>query len=235
MILIIKHISIEGPGIIEDYLRECKREYGIVELDKGEILPSTLDGVDAIISLGGPMGAYEDDKYKFLRQECEFLKSAQENKIPILGICLGAQLLAKALGAEVKKAPQVEIGWYRVNLTQRGRTDPLFRGIGEELLVFQWHEDQFDIPEGGNLLAYSIPCFNQAFRFGENAYGLQFHIEVTPGMIELWFEKYSEDEELKLIDKDEIISFAEENYRAFLTQAEKILSNFLKIVDFISR
>ena len=219
MIIVIKHISVEGPGTLGKFLENAGRQFNTVELDTGDKLPDDLSKIEAVISLGGPMNVYEEDEHPFLKDEDIFLKKAIEREIPILGICLGAQLLAKAAGAEVKKAPEKEIGWYRLRLTDEGENDRLFKGIGKEFSVFQWHEDTFQIPKGASLLATSNTCKNQAFRLGKNAYGLQFHIEVDDKMIENWSNEYLKKEEKMLIDYYKIKG-------KFNTSASRIYNNF---------
>ncbi len=139
------------------------------------------------------MNVYEEDRYPFLRGKDLLIKEAIQRGKHILGICLGAQLIAKALGAKVTKAPSKEIGWYDVSLTEEGCRDPLFASLPKTFPVFQWHEDTFEIPRGGKLLATSTAVPSQAFRYGENAYGLQFHLEVTTEMIRAWMEEYEEE------------------------------------------
>ena len=190
--LIIKHIDIEGPGLIEDCLKQERNPYQILNLNFGVHLPK-LDDLTHIIILGGAMNVYEEDRYPFLRDEDLFIKEAIQRGKKILGICLGAQLMAKALGAKVFKAPMKEIGWYDVSLTRVGSHDPLFSNLPKTFHVFQWHEDSFEIPKFGKLIATSSSVPNQAFRYGENAYGLQFHLEVTEGMIREWMEVYEEE------------------------------------------
>lgn len=231
MILIIKHISIEGPGIIGEFFKNPAWKVETIELDKGDKLPEALSEIEATIILGGPMNVYEERKFPFLKDEDIFLKKAIKEEIPVLGICLGAQLLAKACGAKVKKAEQEEIGWYKVNLTKEGMKDLLFEGLNQELDVFQWHEDTFEIPEKGTLLATSDSCKNQAFRFGKNAYGLQFHIEVTPSMVESWIEEYLDSKDK--IKKDHAQKMFIDTYKKkeqFKRQADGILLNSLKII-----
>jgi GMP synthase (glutamine-hydrolysing) len=177
--LIIKHVDIEGPGLIEYCLEQEKISYQILELKAGVHLPK-LDDFTHIVFLGGPMNVYEEDRYPFLRDEDLFIKEAIQRGKSVLGICLGAQLIAKALGSKVLKAPIEEIGWYDVSLTKIGSNDPLFSNLPKKFPVFQWHEDTFEIPEKAKLLAISDSVLHQAFRYGENAYGLQFHLEV-PG------------------------------------------------------
>ena len=158
----------------------------IVELAAGEKIPERLDGVEAVVCLGGPMNVYEEASFPFLKQEDALIRDIVRKQIPFLGICLGAQLLSKACGGKVYKAPAKELGWSNVTLTPEGAMDPLFQGTGQPFTVFQWHEDTFSIPEGGTLLATSARCRNQAFRVGSCAYGLQFHVEVTPDMVAAW-------------------------------------------------
>jgi GMP synthase (glutamine-hydrolysing) len=190
--LIIKHIDIEGPGLVEYCLRQGKLPYQILNLTPRVHLPK-LEEITHIVLLGGPMNVYEEDRYPFLREEDLFIKEAIQRGKAILGICLGAQLIAKALGAKVSKAPAKEIGWYDVSLTEIGSQDPLFSSLPKTFSVFQWHEDTFEIPKGGKLIATSSPVPHQAFRYGEKVYGLQFHLEVTEGMIGEWLDTYEEE------------------------------------------
>jgi GMP synthase (glutamine-hydrolysing) len=127
-----------------------------------------------------------NDSLPWLRQEERFLTAAISSGVPVLGICLGAQLLAKCLGARVYPMRHKEIGWYPVNFTEAGLGDPLFEGLDADETVFQWHGDTFDLPAGAVHLAASELCANQAFRAGANLYGLQFHPEVTPEIIASW-------------------------------------------------
>jgi len=186
-VLIIKHAEIEGPGLIEDLLVQGKTPYQMIELYLNTPLPNP-ESFSHVVILGGPMNVFEEDQYPFLRNEDLFIKEAIQRGRAILGICLGAQLIAKALGAKVFKAPVKEIGWYDVSLTKVGSQDPFFSNLPKIFPVFQWHEDTFEIPRGGQLIATSSPVFHQAFRYGENAYGLQFHLEVTKEMIREWLE-----------------------------------------------
>ena len=185
MILVIKHESNEGPGTLGDFIKSSGYKVEIAELAKGDSLPS-LSECDWIISLGGPMNVYEEDEYPFLGLEDEFLRGAIEKKVPTLGICLGAQMLAKCMKAEVIRSKVKEIGWCQVRLTKDARYDPLFHGLPESLTVFQWHEDTFAVPVKSVLLATGSECQNQAIRIGHHAWAIQFHPEMTPQMIPNW-------------------------------------------------
>ena len=185
-IVIVKHVANEGPGSIGDFFRTTAWDLHTIELYNGDPLKISLDEVAAVVVMGGPMNVYEEDKYPFLKEENSFIKKIVEREIPYLGICLGSQLLAKACGAAVIKAPVKEVGWFNVSLTMEAAHDPFFQGIEGPLEVFQWHEDTFTVPDGGVLLATAETCKNQAFRYGRKAYGLQFHVEVTTDMIWSW-------------------------------------------------
>lgn len=185
MITIIKHAYIEGAGTLENFFKETFFEAKVFELWQGEHLPA-LDACEAIISLGGPMNVYETDTYPFLRDEEDYIREALDKNIPFLGICLGAQLLAKACGAPVIKAPREEIGWFTVAVTPDARHDALFGNFASKLDVFQWHQDMFALPRGAVLCATGDICRNQAFRIGECAWGLQFHPEMTKEMLNSW-------------------------------------------------
>lgn len=185
-IYVVKHTEDEGPGLLGAYFRGLGWKVRTIELHRGDGLPEDLESAWGVVMLGGPMNVYEEGPYPFLRLEDGFIKQVLGKGVPFLGICLGAQLLAKACRALVTKSPQKEIGWSEVRLTEEGAKDGLFQGLPEAFTVFQWHEDTFAIPESASLLATSESCRNQAFRVGDSAYGLQFHVEVTPEMIEDW-------------------------------------------------
>lgn len=191
-VLIVKHVDIEGPGSIQDFLRKEKISYQTLNLQLDTHFPK-LDDLTHIVLLGGPMNVYKEERYPFLKGEDLFIKEAIQRGKRILGICLGAQLISKALGARVFKAPVKEIGWYDVSLTEEGAEDSIFSHFPKTFSVFQWHEDTFEIPHAGKLIATSTNVHHQAFRYGENAYGLQFHLEVTEEMICDWVEAYEEE------------------------------------------
>jgi GMP synthase (glutamine-hydrolysing) len=225
-ILVVKHAEQEGPGLIGELFEADGWGVDVVELAKGDTLPSSLSEVGALVIMGGPMNVYEEESYPWLKTEDKLITKALVEEIPLLGICLGAQLLAKACGASIGKAPEKEIGWYTVQLTAEGMQDPLFREIGKDLTAFQWHEDTFEVPDGAVLLAQGETCPNQAFRVGTCAFGLQFHLEVTPAMIQTWMK----GEEGK-VDTRRILRDTKKVRDVFGRQARRVLLNFKQVVE----
>ncbi len=185
-ILVLQHHPEEGPGTLGDFLLKKGADIKTVHAHKGEMPPGESAGFAALISMGGPMNVYEEERYPWLAEENRLLAQAAKAGLPVMGVCLGAQLLAKALGAKVVRSPGEEIGWYQAKLTPAAAADPLLAGVAPTVPVLQWHGDMFQVPEGGRLLATGEPCPHQAFGY-KNAYGFQFHIEVTPGILKQWF------------------------------------------------
>lgn len=199
-VLIVKNITTEGPGTVEDFLKEESIPYRIMELYDGEISPS-LEGFDTLIIMGGPMAVYEIQRYPHLIVGSRIIREAINRDMRVLGICLGAQMIANCLGAEVHPGAEKEIGWYHIELTEDGLKDTFIRSLAvhprvgdfcRRFKVFHWHGDTFDIPPEGVLLASSELYKNQSFRYGNNVYGFQFHIEVTKEMLIEWFKNTAE-------------------------------------------
>jgi len=182
-VLAFRHVPFENLGLIAPMLAARGIDVDYADLyQAGAVMPDTA-AYDALIFLGGPMSANDDLPY--LGSEMELIRQAVTRRQPILGICLGAQLIARALGATVRRNSAKEIGWYSLRFTDAARSDRLFHGLSEEA-VFHWHGETFDLPAGAELLASSDLCRNQAFRIGELVYALQFHLEVTPDIITDW-------------------------------------------------
>ena len=179
-----RHVPFEDLGLIRASLEERGISIEYADLFRpGAPVPDTTQAA-GLIFMGGPMSANDD--LPWLRQELQLISRAVERRQPVLGVCLGAQLIAKALGSRVYQNAVKEIGWFEIHLTEAAARDALFAGIGPVETVFHWHGETFDLPPGAQWLAYSEACRNQAFRAGANTYGLQFHLEVTPAMIEDW-------------------------------------------------
>lgn len=185
-VLVLQHLSCEHPGAFSEVMDERSVEAAPVEIDEEEPLPDWRE-FDAILAMGGPMGAYEEADHPWLAAEKELIRDSVEAGKPFLGVCLGVQLLASALGAEVGPLEAgAEVGLLPVDLTAEGRDHPLFAGMPDPLVTLQWHGDTFELPEGSTLLASSPAAPHQAFQSGRAAYGVQFHLEVTPEMAREW-------------------------------------------------
>ena len=184
-VLVLQHIACEPPGAYEDVLRERGATIHRVELDEGEPLPDRGE-IDAIVCMGGPMSATDDVELPWLTEEKKFIANAVRGGTPFWGVCLGVQLLAASLGARVHPGPKPEVGVLPVELTEDAHIDPVFSGLPREFLTLQWHGDTFDLPAGAVRLAGSAPYPNQAFRVGSSAYGVQFHVEVSPELAREW-------------------------------------------------
>jgi GMP synthase-like glutamine amidotransferase len=179
-VTIIRHVPFEDIGHIGPIL--SGRGHDIEYRTLGETLD--LGRSDALIIMGGPMSVNDPDPWVSI--EIQAIEEAMRRAIPVLGICLGAQLIAKALGQPVTRNPVKEIGWYPIHWRNEAAADPLFHSLHSPETLFHWHGETFGLPEGSVWLAYSERCPHQAFRYGTNIYGLQFHPEVTPEMIADW-------------------------------------------------
>lgn len=183
-VLAFRHVPAEHLGIIAGCLDAAGPPWKYIDIYQGAASLPPLDLASGLVFLGGPMSANDDLPY--IRSEIQLIETAVARKTPVLGVCLGAQLIAKALGAKVYLNPVKEIGWFPISWTGAARQDRLFAGLTRPETVFHWHGETFDLPAGAVRLAESEACRNQAFRFGANVYGLQFHLEVTPEMIADW-------------------------------------------------
>jgi GMP synthase (glutamine-hydrolysing) len=183
-VLVFRHTPADDLGLIASALdaQGILREYA--DLYAEPSAESLVSEADALIFMGGPMSANDDHPY--IRREIQYIRDASERGQMVLGVCLGAQLIAKALGAGVHANGVKEIGWASVTFTRAAANDPLFAGLHDAEMIFHWHGETFELPAGAELLASSSACRHQAFRVGNSIYGLQFHLEVTPAMIAEW-------------------------------------------------
>lgn len=183
-VLAFRHIPAEHLGLLGDALRRHAIDFEYVDLSRASGPPLSICHARALIFMGGPMSANEESPY--IRQELLYIAQAASQNKPLLGICLGAQLIAKALGARVFQNAVKEIGWAAVDFTAAAACDPLFHGLQQPQMMFHWHSETFDLPARAELLASSAACRHQAYRVGDRIYGLQFHLEVTAAMIADW-------------------------------------------------
>ena len=182
-VLFIQHSDVDRPGLLGETLDGMGIPVRVIRPDLGQSLPEFLEEFGGLVLGGGPQGAYEKEKYPYLSNECALVRQAASQGKPVLGLCLGAQLMASALGARVQPG-QREVGFFEVTLDPISQYDPLWRGIPARFVATHWHGDVFDLPPGGMRLAWSALTRNQLFRYGHALYGLQFHLEMTPGLFE---------------------------------------------------
>lgn len=193
-ILVLRHSHHVGPGYLGDFLKRRGLKQHLVALDRGEALPASPEEFGAVVVLGGEMNVHDEKKHPFLKPENTFIQQTIQRGVPYLGLCLGGQLLAKAMGGEVTKNPVKEIGPYEIALTESGSSDPLFAEFPPRFPFCQWHGDTFStLPPDAVLLASNAMCKHQAFRLGAHAYGLQFHPETTELVLANWCRDFGSD------------------------------------------
>lgn len=231
-LLIVQNISREGPGLLEQVLRDENIRFDLVDLDKGQEMPA-LDGYKALVVLGGPDSA--NDETAKMTSELARIKEGLDAGLPYLGICLGLQTLVKAAGGEVVKGEVKEAGFidpddnqHTVTVTSEGKTDPLLAGLPEVLDVFQLHGETVELTPDMTVLATGKFCRNQIVRVADKAYGIQSHFELTPEMLAVWAEQ---DPDLIPIGKDKLLADFEAIRQPYTSIGQTLLRNFLRIAE----
>ncbi len=210
-IYVLQHHPVENLGNIADALEGAALAWQYVHVNEGQPVPASMKGAGGLIVMGGPMGVYQTDRYPWLRDEMRLIEDAMKSNLPVLGVCLGAQILAAALGAKVERNPNgKEIGWHPIRLDETAKDDRLMRGLPATMTPFHWHGDIFDLPPGAISLASSdkTPC--QAFRLGDKAYGFQFHFEVTRDGVAAMADAFAKELIRENIAADRMIAQASE-------------------------
>ncbi len=216
-------------GIIEDILRERDIRYLYCDAWSRDAWPGPED-MSALIVLGGEMNVDSLDRHPFLRHARTLVRAAVDAGRPVLGVCLGAQILTRAMGAEVRPAPRREIGFLPVKATAAGMDDPVLAAFAPEAKVFQFHEDACELPEGAELLFTGDEVPVQAFRAGESAYGIQFHFEVTTEEIAAWCDATPDLEEAWGTSKEKLMRQAEESLARQQESGKQATRRFLKLL-----
>jgi GMP synthase (glutamine-hydrolysing) len=195
-LLVFQHVAAEPLGTLDPLIRRRGHRIRFVNFERDPDAQPVVDRYRGLVVLGGPMNVEDQARRPHLRTELRAIEQALRQGKPVLGICLGAQLLAHVLGAPVRRHERPEIGWYDLHLTGAGQADPMLGKLAPRTPVFQWHGYTFDLPDGAVQLARTDTCEQQAFRWGDSAYGLQFHPEVDAPLIERWLEKPDHADEL---------------------------------------
>ena len=232
-ILVFQHVPYEPLGTLNPQLKAAGFRIRYVNFSREPDARPDMDAYNGLVVLGGPMSVNQTDRYPHLDTEIELIKEALELRIPILGICLGAQLLARALGAKVHRSSRPEIGWHDIHLDPTVSDDPLLGNFGQCEKVFQWHSDTFELPREAVHLASSDVCAHQAFRYGDNAYGFQFHLEVDSKLIGRWLKVPAHLREIEamdgLVDPQQVMSETQQQIASNHQLAEATFAQFIKL------
>jgi len=238
-ILVCQHVPYELLGTLNPLFKKEGFRIKYVNFGRHPNAEPTLDDYDGLILLGGPMNVDEVEKHPHLAHEVKLVKDAIKKDIPVLGICLGAQLIAQALGASVKPNSEKEIGWYDFSLTEDGKNDPIFKHFNNNEEIFQWHGYTFDIPDGAKHLASSSTCTNQAFSYGDKVYAMQFHLEVDEPLINRWLKVPLHVEEINSLNGKVVIETIQKethkNIDNTLALSESVFSEFIKLFGKIKK
>ena len=233
-LLVFQHVAAEPLGTLDPLIRRRGHRVRFKNFERHPDAQLNTDRYRGLIVLGGPMNVEEHPQRAHLRNEMQAIEAMLKQDKPVLGICLGAQLLAHVLGAAVPRNPIKEIGWYPLHKTAAGKDDPVLAPLGETTPVFQWHGCRFDIPKDAVHLARSADCEQQAFRYGDNAYGFQFHLEMDERLVERWLATPAYREELADSglphDEAAIRTHTRQHIAAMQQQADAVFNNFLDLV-----
>ncbi|MEN5061460.1 glutamine amidotransferase [Luteimonas sp. TWI1416] len=233
-ILVFQHVAAEPLGTLDPLIRRRGHRIRFVNFEREPDAQPTVDRYRGLIVLGGPMNVEDRHARAHLLTELRAIERMLELGRPVLGICLGAQLLAHVLGAPVRRIARPEIGWYPLRSTEAGLGDPVLAPLGAGAPVFQWHGRHFEIPGSAVHLARTDSCEQQAFRYGDNAYGFQFHLEMDAPLIERWLGTPAYRDELASAglphDADAIRALTAQHIAPMQARAEAVFNTFLDLV-----
>jgi GMP synthase (glutamine-hydrolysing) len=232
-LLVLQHVAHELLGTLNPLLKSAGFRLRYVNFARHPEARPNLDGYHGLVVLGGPMSVNDAVRLPHLTTEMKLIEEALRRDLLVLGICLGAQLIAKTLGATVYPNREKEIGWYDVSPTDKAEEDPLLGTFQETEKIFQWHGETFDIPKSTIHLAFSSLCANQAFRYGTNVYGLQFHLEVDEPMIYRWLRVAENKKEIGAlggtIDPERIHRETPEHIKRLQQLSDSVFTQFIQL------
>ncbi len=233
-VIVFQHVAHKILGTLNPTLKKKGLRIRYINFDRTPEENPSIEKYDALIILGGHMGVYESERYTHIKTECKIIEEALKKEIPILGICLGSQLIAHVLGSEVKKHHTREIGWCEVEFNEQALNDPLFSHFNRHEKIFQLHGDTFAIPNSATQLAQSKICPSQAFKY-KNAYGLQFHLEVDLHMITRWLSYEQNLKDIKECLGENAIEVILKDTQIYLERSLDLsLETFRKFTDIIT-
>jgi GMP synthase (glutamine-hydrolysing) len=234
-LLVFQHVAHEILGTLDPLLKRAGFRIRYINFSRHPDAQPSLEGYDGLVILGGPMSVNDSARLPHLCTEMHLIEQALKKNLPVLGICLGAQLIAKTLGAEVYPNREKEIGWYDVAPTEEAKNDSLLGTWSPSEKIFQWHGETFDIPRTSRHLAFSSLCSNQAFRYGTKVYGFQFHLEVEERMIQRWLSVEENQIEIaalgEKINPEWIHAETALHVRRLQELSDQVFGEFIKLFD----
>jgi GMP synthase (glutamine-hydrolysing) len=232
-VLLIQHEAFDAFGTLDPVLKRDGIRIRYVNFEREPDARPGIETYDGLILMGGEMSVYEAERHGHLKVEMRLVEEAMRRGLPVLGICLGAQIIAHVLGAKVSKHPVREMGWHPVRLTESGKGDPVLGGFTGEERVFQSHGDSFEIPSGAEHLAFSDVCEGQAFRYGNRVYGFQFHLEIDRPTISHWLDTPSNQEFFRenapTLNPEQVVRETERYLPRSLELSEDCFTRFLRL------
>lgn len=232
-VLLIQHEAFDPFGTLDPLLKREGIRIRYVNFARDPDARPSLDSYDGLILMGGEMAVYESHLYEHIRTEIGLVEEALKRDLPVLGICLGAQIVANVLGAKVALHPVREMGWSKIRLTPAGIVDPVLGGFGPEEYFFQSHQDSFEIPSGAEHLAESDLCGSQGFRYGKHVYGFQFHLEIDHPTVRHWIDTPANlrffEENRDLLTPDQVLADTDRYLPRSTQLSESCFLNFLRL------
>lgn len=226
----LRHVAFEDLGLLAPVMEREGWDVSFCEAAVDDLRHHSIRGADLVVILGGPIGVHETDDYPFLTSEVALIEYRLSRNLPTLGICLGSQLMAKALGSRVYKGAVKEIGWGTVKLTEHGVSSCL-GGLQDDAVVLHWHGDSFDLPSGATRLASNENYENQAFAYGDSALALQFHLEADPRQLEEWYVGHTVELAAENISIAELRATTHRHRGDFALRADRIFSDWLRQIS----